>query len=463
MLLTIRTTTEPVTDLGYLLHKHPDKVQEFNLSFGKAQIFYPELDEEACTVALLVNVDTLDFARKRKGPGGKDRVLQRYVNDRPYVASSFLSVAISDVFSSALNGRCKDRPDAVEKPLDLEVSISTISCHQGEELLRRFFEPLGYTVEIQPFLLDPKFPQWGDGHYYTLKLSGKLPLRQLLLHLYVLIPVLDNRKHYWIGEDEVEKLLAKGEGWLSSHPEKELITKRYLRYRHALVAPAIERLVPEGMESENEENEESDIEKTWSLNEQRLGSVLGVLKASGATTVIDLGCGEGRLLQLLLPEKQFTEVVGMDVSHRALESASRNLRLERMSDWQRKRTRLIHGSLIYRDERLTGFAAATLMEVIEHLDPARLQTFQRVIFEFARPATLILTTPNREYNVMWPTLPAGHFRHHDHRFEWTREEFQQWGETVATQFGYNVRFLPIGPEDANVGAPTQMGIFTLRK
>ncbi|HEX5163986.1 MAG TPA: methyltransferase, partial [Thermomicrobiales bacterium] len=212
-------------------------------------------------------------------------------------------------------------------------------------------------------------------------------------------------------------------------------------------------------EAAEEAAEEETIEQRISLNQQRLDAVLAALRESGAQRVLDLGCGEGRLLQLLLAERQFTEIVGMDVSHRILDSAADRLRLDRLPERQRERIRLIHGSLTYRDERLAGFDAAAVVEVIEHLDPPRLAAFERVIFEQARPNTVVVTTPNAEYNVRWETLPAGHYRHRDHRFEWTRADFEGWAGQIAARFSYTVRFSPIGPVDPEVGAPTQMAIF----
>jgi 3' terminal RNA ribose 2'-O-methyltransferase Hen1 len=147
--------------------------------------------------------------------------------------------------------------------------------------------------------------------------------------------------------------------------------------------------------------------------------------------------------------------VGVDVSYRALEIAQERLHLRLPSQ---QRIKLIQGSLTYRDRRLTGYDAATVVEVIEHLDPPRLAGFERVLFEFARPAAVVMTTPNVEYNVKFE-LPSG-MRHKDHRFEWTRQEFQSWSNQVAERFGYSVRFLPVGPEDPDVGAPMQMGAFT---
>jgi 3' terminal RNA ribose 2'-O-methyltransferase Hen1 len=313
--------------------------------------------------------------------------------------------------------------------------------------------------------LDETIPEWGESAYHRVELEARVPLQQLLTHLYVLVPVLDNDKHYWVGYDEVAKLLRHGEGWLASHPEREIVTRRYLKHQRHLIDDALAQLLGDDetdadATAETRDAEEAAIERTLSLNDQRLGSVLAALKSSGATRVLDLGCGEGRLLQALLKEKQFSQIVGMDVSHRALEIARDRLHYDRLPAVQKERLRLLHGSLIYRDERLAGFDAAAVVEVVEHLDPPRLAAFERVLFECARPRCVVLTTPNCEYNVKWETLPAGKFRHGDHRFEWTRAEFQEWANRVAGRFGCTVRFLPVGPEDSAVGSPTQMAVFT---
>ena len=196
------------------------------------------------------------------------------------------------------------------------------------------------------------------------------------------------------------------------------------------------------------------------LREQRLASVLAVLKGTGATRVLDLGCGEGALLKTMLAEPQFQEMIGMDVSTRALDIAGHRLNLERLPERQARRIKLLQGSLMYRDDRLQGYEAAAVMEVVEHLDPPRLAAFERVVFHFARPATVVVTTPNIEYNVKYPMLAAGHLRHEDHRFEWTRLEFDAWAKRVGAGHGYAVRFLPVGPEDPVVGPPTQMAVFS---
>jgi 3' terminal RNA ribose 2'-O-methyltransferase Hen1 len=465
MLLTITYTGNPATDLGYLLHKSPSRVHSFEQVFGKAHVFYPETSAERCTAALLLEIDSIGLVRNRRGPGGEGHTLEQYVNDRPYAASSFLSVAIARTFGTAITGRSKERQELAETPLPLEARIAVLPCRGGENLLRRLFEPLAYEVTALRHPLDTKFSEWGESPYFTVSLKATIRLSDLLTHLYVLIPVLDDDKHYWVGDAEVEKLLRHGEGWLRAHPERELITNRYLKHQKRLAREALTRLIgeeePEAEElAEIHTREEEAIEKPISLAEQRMGAVMAALRSAGAKRVLDLGCGEGRLLRELLKDKTFAEIVGLDVSHRVLEIAAQRLHLDNLPTMQKERIRLLHGSLTYRDARLAGYDAATVVEVIEHQDAPRLAAFERVLFEFAHPKTVVVTTPNVEYNVKFETLPAGKMRHKDHRFEWTRAEFQSWATSIATRFGYAVRFLPIGPEGPVVGSPTQMGIFT---
>ncbi|HEX3641522.1 MAG TPA: 3' terminal RNA ribose 2'-O-methyltransferase Hen1 [Ktedonobacteraceae bacterium] len=414
MLLTITTTHQPATDLGYLLHKHPERVQTFGLNFGQAHVFYPEASEQRCTVALLLDIDPVHLVRGRD----KSVALEQYVNDRPYVASSFLSVALSEVFGTALNGHCKTRPELVNTALPLKAHLAVVPCRGDVKTLKRLFKPLGYTITVESHALDEQYPEWGKSPYYSVTLEATCRLSDLLSHIYVLIPVLDNAKHYWIGDDEVEKLLKRGQGWLEKHPRRSLIARRYLRNRSGLVRSALARLLPEEAIDQEEELEEEkspvpqESEESPELqepqksqeahsnaHEQRHAAVIEILEQSNAHSVLDLGCGEGKLLKLLLGKPAFERILGLDVSYRALEHAKRHLHLERLPANQRKRVTLLHGSLTYRDKRLEGYDAATVVEVIEHLDEPRLAAFERVLFEFARPATVVITTPNAEYNI----------------------------------------------------------------
>ncbi|MEW6365063.1 MAG: 3' terminal RNA ribose 2'-O-methyltransferase Hen1 [Acidobacteriota bacterium] len=443
MLLTITTTHRPATDPGYLLHKNPAQAQAFELPFGKAHVFYPEATGDRCTAALLIEIDPIGLVRGPRGGSGEGRQLDQYVNDRPYVASSFLSVAIARAFGTAMSGRSKERQELAQQEIPLEAQIAVLPCRGGEGFLRRLFDPLGYEVGATGHPLDECIPEWGDSRYFTVRLRGRKRIADLLTHLYVLIPVLDDDKHYFVGDAEVEKLLRHGGGWLAGHPERDAIAHRYLKHRRSLVREALSRLLDEDVAEPDDaararEKEEAELEAVIRLNDRRIQAVLDVLKKHGAGRVVDLGCGEGRLLRALMKEKQITEVVGLDVSVRSLEIAAERLDLERLPETKRRRVTLLHGSLMYRDKRLAGFDAATVVEVIEHLDTPRLAAFERVLFEFARPRLVVLTTPNVEYNARLAGLPAGRFRHRDHRFEWTRREFQDWTATIAARCGYGV-------------------------
>ena len=456
MLLTIATTYQPATDLGFLLHKHPNKCQTFPLSIGQAHVFYPESQPDECTAALLLEIDPVELVR-----GRSDRHnLAHYVSDRPYVASSFMSVAISKVFGTALAGRCDNKPELVKQAIPLTVKLPILPCRGGESFLRQLFEPLGYQIEAETLPLDPTFPEWSDSIYLSVTLQHTIRLCDLLSHLYVLIPVLDDDKHYWVGDEEIDKLLRHGQGWLNLHPHKEQITKRYLKRQGKLARKALAQLTIEDSQNDDKQNrEEAAIEKPLSLNQQRLEKVADTLEVYNVKRIIDLGCGEGKLIKRLLQNKSLQTITGVDVAYRELEIAKKRLKLDNLPFHLHDKVKLIQGSLIYRDKRFQGYDAATVIEVIEHLDLNRLTALEKVLFEFAQPKLVIVTTPNIEYNIRFESLPSDKLRHRDHRFEWTRQEFQNWANNVAEKFNYQVNFEGIGEEDNEVGTPTQMAVF----
>jgi 3' terminal RNA ribose 2'-O-methyltransferase Hen1 len=482
VLLTVTTTHRPATDLGYLLVKHPDRQHSFDVPTGTAHVFYPQADETRCTAALLLDVDPLRLTGARGKGRGRNAgatpegfTLGQYVNDRPYAASSLLSSALSKVFRSALRGDSKDRPELAAAPIPLEISVPALRCRGGAELAARFFAPLGWTVTATPIPLDPTQPAWGDSRYVALTLHGTLRLADALNHLYVLLPVLDDAKHYWVAPDEIDKLLRAGEGWLGQHPERGLITRRYLAHQRALAGAALARLAelrladdaadPDSVEAPADRGTDEDADlpadaRRQPLAVQRRATVLAALAEAGASRVLDLGCGGGALLAELIRDRRYTEIVGTDVAYRALAMAQRRLRLDRLPQRQRDRIKLWQSALTYRDDRLRGFDAAVLMEVIEHLDPPRLPALEGAVFGHAQPTTLIVTTPNVEYNVRYEGLPGGSMRHHDHRFEWTRAEFADWANRVAAGYGYTVTISGVGDDDPEVGAPTQLAVFT---
>jgi 3' terminal RNA ribose 2'-O-methyltransferase Hen1 len=477
VLVTISMTAEddsavPASDLGYLLHKHPVRVQAFEVSAGTAHVFYPEAGESRTTCALLLEVDPVALVRGRTGSAPEGFSLGQYVNDRPYAASSLLAVALGRVFRTAMSGRCDARPELAARPIPLELHVPVLPCRGGTELASRLFAPLGWQVTAAPIALDETIPAWGDSRYVDLRLDGKIRLADALNHMYVLLPVLDDSKHYWVSTDEVDKLIRAGSGWLAGHPDLTLITRRYLAHRSGLYDSALARLADvddtqaEALDNAvpwpEHEQDEAQPEPPVPLAAIRRDAVLAVLREVAAGRVGDLGCGEGTLTAALLADQAFTQVVAADVSSRALQIAERRLRLEQMPQRQRDRLRLIQSSLTYRDQRLAGLDALVLMEVIEHVEPSRLAAIERTVFTDAAPAHVLVTTPNADYNVRFEFLAPGAMRHHDHRFEWTRAEFAQWAGRVAEERGYDVRFVPVGSADPQLGPPTQMAVFTRR-
>ncbi len=481
MLLTITTTHRPASDLGFLLHKNPGRVHDMPLAFGRAVLFYPEVSETSATFVLALDVDPVALVRGKGQGKSSGGLLDQYVNDRPYAASSFLSVAIAKTLRNALGGSSKERPDLAMLAIPLEARILPLPVRGSEGLVEKLFKPLGYDITIEPIPLDDKWPEWGPSPYVAMTLRATCRLRDLLAHLYVLIPVLDKQKHYFVERSELEKLLDKGEGWLAQHPSKELIANRYLRFKKSWTKEVLERLGEDGpvvteddvvevaapaeaagdepiVEMKKDAAEEA-LEKPIRLHELRLDTVAAVLKDKGARRVVDLGCGSGKLLKRLLSEKQFTEVLGVDVSSISLEMAERRLKFDRMSERQLKRIRIVQGALTYRDRRIEGYDGAALVEVIEHLEPDRLAALERVLFEAAKPGVVVITTPNSEYNAKFEGMKPGQMRHADHRFEWTRAEFEAWAKPVAERCGYTVAFSGIGEEDAALGAPSQMAVF----
>jgi len=461
MNLTITTTHHPASDLSYLLHKHPARVQQVEITAGIAHIFYTEVTEERCTISLLLDIDPVGLVR-RGGAGGNDFALDQYVNDRPYVASSFMSAAIIAAFSTALNGRCKDKPELVNMAMPLVAEIAVLPVRGGEALLRQLWEPLGYQVEAEQHAIDEAFAEWGMSRYFTVRLSNTVTVQQLLSHLYILIPVCDNDKHYWVGEHEVEKLLEKGKDWLPGHPARELITRRYLKNQGQLANRALLVLMEEDevLDEPASDGAEVRVEAVHRAHDLRLLAVRDELLRVQANSVADLGCGEGKLLRLLLEQKQFSRILGMDVSYRSLEIAKDRLKVERMRPSQQQRLQLIQGSLTYRDRRIEGFDAAALVEVIEHLDESRLAALELTVFLYARPGTVVVTTPNAEYNRLFENFEEGKMRHSDHRWEWTRAQLAAWGDRVAAAHGYEVVYKPVGEEHEELGALSQMAVFT---
>ena len=487
--ITLTATPEDTyiaSDLGYLLHKNPTRVFARSLSAGMARVFYSEVSDQCCTAVLHLSVDPIALVRgKNKQNSG---LLDQYVNDRPFVANSLLSVAINKCYAQSLSGKSKERQALADTRLPLSVRVGPIACGDANALVGKLFEPLGYTWQLA---VDDASAEHGLS---CLCLTIKATLCDVLNHLYTLIPVMDNAKHWWVDESEIDTLLAKGGQWLSQHPHRELITRRALKHRRDLAEVMLDRLAQldgsaDGVNIGQVVNSDAvsslptrDAKATTAnalsvdtattdsntvttrpvrLHDQRLDRVADILAQRNVNRVLDIGCGEGKLVRRLLKHPGFTEIIGVDPSLRSLKKAHESFYLDETSEGVSDRLTFQLGSMTYADRRLRGFDAATLVEVIEHIDPARLVALRRNLFGDARPTLVIITTPNADYNAMYESLTAGEYRHDDHRFEWTRAEFAQWCGQVAKDFDYQFEIEPLGPVNEDVGAPSQLVIFSI--
>lgn len=447
-------------DLGHLLHKHPDRVHARDVGTGALTVFFAPSSDARTRAVMHLAVDPVALVRGKAGRrgGGGDGLLAQYVNDRPYAANSLLSVALGRGIGQALAGRSRERPELAQRALPFELRVVPLAVHGDADLITRLFAPLGYGVEAIALV------ETGARAVYDLRLSATVRLSDMLAHLSVLVPVLDDAKHYWVDDGEIDKLIARAGTWLAQHPERDLIMRRALKHRRDLVDTARARLdlsvgVAPGA-SDAGERVQSESHAGRRLHDERLDMVAAIIAQAGAARVLDLGCGEGRLIRRLLAEPRITRILGVDPALRMLETAHARLNLDEAGEAMRQRVQLQPGSLTYGDRRWRGFDAAALVEVIEHIEPARLPALEAALFDDARPGLVVVTTPNRAHNAAYAGLAPGDLRHEDHRFEWDEAEFAAWAGRVAGAHGYAFEIRPVGAVDPVHGAPSQCAIFT---
>jgi SAM-dependent methyltransferase len=400
MLLTLQSPEPLDPGFAHLTGNDPPAMRTFDLPEGRAHLFRTGVH----SAALILESELPTPAEAPSPPA-----------QATYAAGALLGSALDRIVDSA------SVPES-DAPRLIEVRLPALWSPAGETIFTRLFAPLGYRVDAARLPPGPEQPWAGKSPYCSVGLSGRHRLGDVLGHLSVLLPLVDGRPR-GMSDGHAAVLWEKGRAWLETHPEREVLERLLLR------RPS-----------------------TGDGHERRHEAVLAALKECGARRVLDLGCGVGTLLQRLLEEPRFEEVVGVEVARRELAEAA-----SRMVD--DGRGRVLHGSLAYRDARLAGFDAAALVEVVEHLDPPQLASLEGAVWEVARPGTVVVTTPNVEYNSLFENYRGGRLRHPDHRFEWTRHEFHTWARAVAARHGYTVRFGAAGPEDARVGPLTQMAVF----
>ncbi|PYF06198.1 3' terminal RNA ribose 2'-O-methyltransferase Hen1 [Ureibacillus chungkukjangi] len=447
MQLTIRGTGQDIQVISYLLAKNPNNLYERRVSGHLVRMFFSQFSEEEVEVTFFVTPDPIELSRNNS----KVYDITSYINDREFVVSSIFCTFLRTALGTALNGKPVEEYEPwVNHPFPLEFSFGPVASQLTDQDIQSLFQPLGYAVEITYGEADYNmdFKSKSSARFITLK--GSTTLQMGLRQLFVLIPVLDNYKHYYIDEQEVEKIVRYGEGWLDKHPKREFILRQALRFKEVY-----------GQFENQHTKKENESSPKLRLNDLRYDKIVGkVNQLKRKETVVDLGSGEGKLSEKLGFIDGVKEILAVEPSESATLKALK--RFEKAAqDKNFVKPRQIFGSLFYYDERLKGKDVLILCEVIEHIDEYRLPKIIQTILQDYRPRTLIITTPNQEYNEVYGM--GGDYRHPDHRFEWTREEFQTWCKTQNENHEYNIAFDGIGEEHELHGYPTQMCLFTRKE
>jgi 3' terminal RNA ribose 2'-O-methyltransferase Hen1 len=443
MQLTIQASGDNVQAISYLLAKNPNNLYERNHKGHLVRLFYSKFTETELEVTIFVTPDPIEMVKNNSNSYD----ITHYINDREFAVSSIFCSFIRSALGTALNGQPKEEHlKWVNHPFSFNFEFGPVVSSLSDEKLMNLFEPIGYEVTINRPEIEYSFPIKTKSSARYLSIKGMKTLQEGLRHLFVLIPVIDNYKHYFIDEKEIEKLERYGEGWLEQHPLRDLIYRQALRFKE------IYSLV------ENSSKDEKKVEpvKKVRLNELRYEKIVNAVSQMKPRSVVDFGSGEGKLSVQLGFVEGITEILAVEPS----ESASLKA-LERFNKVKNKEKfvipELLWGSLFYYDERLKDKDVIILCEVIEHIDETRLPKAMDTLLHDYQPGALIITTPNREYNELYDM--EEHLRHNDHRFEWTRAEFRQWCTERNYSNDYELLFDGIGEEHPSHGFPTQMCIF----
>jgi 3' terminal RNA ribose 2'-O-methyltransferase Hen1 len=428
--------------VSYLIAKNPNNLYERNEKGFKVRLVYPTFTKEEVQFVIYVKPDPIDLVRNT----ADSYDITHYINDREFAVSSLFITTIRKALGTALNGKPDEAyAEWVDHPFEIELSFGPVSTDLRDHELAELFEPIGYQVDIQRGV--SVLREKSSARFVTI--SGSQTVQNALKHVSILIPVIDNYKHYFLDEREVEKLDRYGEGWLESHPLKQLIVKRALRF-NALISQS--KYFGKKQHTSNQ-NENRRIR----LNDIRYEAILKVIQSlEHKETIVDLGAGEGKLSVQLGFLGGVKEILSIEPSNK-----SRIKAIERFEQVNTKEAyvepKSLAGSLFYFDSRLQNKDIIILCEVIEHIDEERLPKIFETILNDYRPKTFIVTTPNKEYNILYEM--SENLRHDDHRFEWTRAEFFQMMREWSAKSPYQISIQGIGEEHSEYGHPTQMAIF----
>ncbi|TDL78499.1 3' terminal RNA ribose 2'-O-methyltransferase Hen1 [Peribacillus frigoritolerans] len=447
MQLTIKATGDNVKAISYLLSKNPNNLYERNHKGHLVRLFYSKFEETELEVTIFVTPDPIDLVKNNSNSYD----ITHYINDREFAVSSLFCSFIRSALGTALNGQPKEEySEWVNYRFSFQFEFGPVVSSLSDKQLKDLFEPIGYEVAISRPDIEYSFEMKDKSSARSICLKGMKTLQNGLRQLFVLIPVIDNYKHYYIDDKEIEKLERYGEGWLEDHPKRDYIYRQSLRFKE--IFSIVEN-------KKTEEKKEEKIEKVR-LNDLRYEKIIDFVNQMKPRSIVDFGSGEGKLSVRLGFADGVKEIMAVEPSQSATLKA-----IERFDKVKNKEKfvvpETIWGSLFYYDERLKGKDVMILCEVIEHIDEFRLPKVLDTILHDYQPNALIITTPNREYNEIYDM--EDHFRHNDHRFEWTRAEFRHWCEERNHRKIYDLQFEGIGEEHDRHGFPTQMCVFVRKE
>ncbi|WP_141431100.1 3' terminal RNA ribose 2'-O-methyltransferase Hen1 [Bacillus sp. 03113] len=450
MQLSVKAVGDGAKILSYLIAKNPYNLYDRDEKSNRVRLVYTVFDEKEVEVVIFVTPDPVELVRNSANAFD----ITQYINDREFAVSSLFCTNIRKALGTALNGKPKEEYQKwVNHPFELHMNFGPVASHLSDENIVELLHPLGYIVEIERGETNYSFELKQRSSSRFIHLKGQQTIQQALRHLFILIPVIDNYKHYFIDEHEIEKLVRYGEGWLDSHPLREYIIKQSLRFSELINQfPSLAK--------KDDEEEHSSAPKVR-LNELRYQAVVEKIKSlSQRASIVDFGSGEGKLSVRLSNIPDVKEVLAVEPSETAQLRAIQRFEKASYNQTHVSPTPIL-GSLFYYDERLLNKDVMILCEVIEHIDEYRLPNIMKTIFREYQPKTLIVTTPNREYNEVYAMDEI--VRHSDHRFEWTRQEFKSKCETWIKNVLYSMEFEGIGLEHEEYGHPTQMCTFVRKE
>lgn len=452
MQLTIKAIGENSRVISYLLSKNPSNLYDRDEKGSRVRLVYTAFTEEETELLIYVTPDPVELVRN--SPNTFD--ITQYINDREFAVSSLFCSYIKSALATALNGKPKDDfIKWVDYKFDLILGFGPVASDLPDAVIESIFTPIGYEVKIERGITDYSFKLKSRSSARYINLTGRQTLQNAIRHLFILIPVLDNYKHYYMDKSEVDKLERYGTGWLDDHPMRDLIIKRALKFKE-LISEVASPKKEDLLQGDSEPVEESEIKVR--LNEQRYQTIVDIVtKLPQKETVVDFGSGEGKLSVRLGFIPGVKEVLAVEPSQVSQLRAIRKIDKVRSSEGFVAPTQ-VWGSLFYFDTRLCDKDVMILSEVIEHIDEYRLAPIIETVFAQYSPKTLIINTPNYEYNVVFEM--KDNLRHSDHRFEWTREQFSLWCKELGARYNYSVNIGGIGEEDTDHGFPTQIAIFS---